>query len=350
MPSFVSVDSVDFSYRPDVPVLKKFSCLFLAGRVTGLLGPSGSGKSTLLRLIAGLDRPQRGSVSLTKDDALIAYVSQDPVLFEQYSRLENARYRQKRGAYKSRFSETHFKRLTEVLRLDEKLLNQRRPYEPLSGGQRQRLILLRELSILPDLLLLDEPCTGLDSAVKREFLVLLRQVLEEFGIRCLYATHHFDELRLIGDEIVYLPTNPPEPFRAPACDIGDFAVTPPTRDAALAVAGPLATALGVTGIGAVFVPSPAKNGSVDYLIFSEEAASLSDEGFPVNLKSRTSCAAIVSIADQTVIVGKPNSLAGDRLRLRGPALFFSNNTHPNRVQMDTLQVGHKWSIYLSPLS
>lgn len=351
MPAFVSLESVDYSYRPGTPVFKGVTCQLLNGRVTGLLGPSGSGKSTLLRLIAGVARPQRGSITLGSPNALVAYVSQDPVLFEQYSRRENARYRERRGRFRARFSEIHFRRIAEVLTLDENFLNLRRPFEPVSGGQRQRILLLRELSILPDLLLLDEPCTGLDAGVKRDFLVLLRQILDELEIRCLYATHHFDEVRLIGDEVVYLDSVPPLSLRPQARPIGTFITSPPTIDAALALVGSLASTLRVARVGAEdFVPRGLGVGSTHSLVFSEQGVQSADRGFDAKGEAHAGCASIVSVLDQTIIVGGSTRPLHGKVVFSGPAFLFSQNAIQGRFRMDTFQTGNEWAIRLSPLS
>lgn len=342
----IECEEVSFSYRRGVKVLDGLSCRLLAGQVGGILGPSGSGKSTLLRLVAGLERPDAGRVAVIGDDVAIAYVSQDPVIFEQYSRLENARYRQRRGAYRHRFSEQLFRRLSELLQLDPSVLNEQRPFQPLSGGQRQRLVLLRELSVQPDLLLLDEPCTGLDLRVKTEFLAALRQLLDQVGTKCLYATHHFEELRLVSDEVMYLDAASATAGQTSVLAIDEFMRRPPNPVAAMSVTGAFSSRLSVRRDGERLRLVSSALEATHQIVFSERSAVLSNTGIDVDVVGRSASATVLSLCGQTVVAGTSSQGAKYAFLLKGDAFLFDSHGCQGRFSVDTVKVGNEWVISL----
>jgi molybdate transport system ATP-binding protein len=180
---------------------------------TVLFGPSGAGKSTLLDCIAGLQQPDSGEIrlgekvlfnaagnlSLPPQRRELAYVFQSLALFPHLSVERNIRY----GLNKLSASEQteRVQRIAKSLRI-EKLLS-RRPAE-LSGGENQRVALARSLITFPRLLLLDEPLTGLDSALRRSILEDLRAWNEANRIPILYVTHNREEVDAIGERVVTL--------------------------------------------------------------------------------------------------------------------------------------------------
>jgi molybdate transport system ATP-binding protein len=180
---------------------------------TVLFGPSGAGKSTLLDCIAGLQQPDSGEIrlgekvlfnaagnlSLPPQRRELAYVFQSLALFPHLSVEQNIRY----GLDKLSASEQteRIERFAKSFRI-EKLLS-RRPAE-LSGGEKQRVALARSLITLPRLLLLDEPLTALDSALRRSILEDLRAWNEANRIPILYVTHNREEVDAIGERVVTL--------------------------------------------------------------------------------------------------------------------------------------------------
>lgn len=183
------------------------------GRVTGLFGASGAGKTSLVNMIAGLLRPDRGTIVVdgeTLDDTAagihvppyrrrIGYVFQDARLFPHLDVRENLDY----GRRMNRLTDdpAQRKRVTELLDIDH--LMDRRPGK-LSGGERQRVALGRALLSKPRLLLLDEPLGSLDEGRKVEILPYLVRLRDEGGIPMVYVSHDAAELRQLATQIVLL--------------------------------------------------------------------------------------------------------------------------------------------------
>ena len=183
----------------------------LEGRIAAFFGPSGAGKTTLLDLVAGLERPDAGAVSL--DGTVLAdvaagrfvpsraravgYVPQDQALFPHLSVRGNLLFGAG-AAENSQFSLTHVCAALEIADLLD------RGVRALSGGEKQRVALGRALLSKPRLLLLDEPLAGLDAALKTRTLELLRRIHAEFGVPILYVTHAAEEIVSLCDEVVIL--------------------------------------------------------------------------------------------------------------------------------------------------
>lgn len=180
------------------------------GRVTGLFGASGAGKTSLVNMIAGLLRPDRGTISIdgeTLDDTSkkihvavyrrrIGYVFQDARLFPHLDIRENLDY----GRRMNRLAEDAalWRRVTELLDIGHLL--DRRPGK-LSGGERQRVALGRALLIQPRLLLLDEPLGSLDEERKDDILPYLVRLRDEAGVPMVYVSHDASEMRKLASQI-----------------------------------------------------------------------------------------------------------------------------------------------------
>jgi iron(III) transport system ATP-binding protein len=173
------------------------------------VGPSGSGKTTLLRLLAGLDRPDRGHIALdgeTLDDGQhhvaayrrrIGYVPQDGLLFPHLSVSENVGFGLPRGQRRgARVGE-----LLDLIGLDG--LGHRRPHE-LSGGQQQRVAVARALAPEPRLVLLDEPFAALDASLRDSLRAEIRQLLETLGTTAVLVTHDQEEALSLADTVAVL--------------------------------------------------------------------------------------------------------------------------------------------------
>lgn len=183
----------------------------LSAPITGLFGPSGSGKTTLLEIIAGLRRPDAGRITLhgrtltAKETGLhippaqrgVGYVPQDLALFPHLNAHENLHY-----GFRARISDNTLPgRVIEVLELSDLLS---RPIHRLSGGEQQRVALGRALLASPKVLLLDEPLSNLDDALKARILPYFKVIHAEFHIPMVYVTHSRMELTALSAEVLNL--------------------------------------------------------------------------------------------------------------------------------------------------
>jgi len=181
--------------------------------VTVLFGPSGSGKTTLLRALAGLDRPESGSIAyggsvwfdhargveLPPQDRHVGLLFQDYALFPHLSVASNVGYglhRLARGDREARVSE-----MAERFGITSLLA--RRPAE-LSSGQRQRVALARAMAPRPGLLLLDEPLSALDAPAREGLRAELRRMLEAAAVPAILVTHDRVEALALGDRLAVL--------------------------------------------------------------------------------------------------------------------------------------------------
>lgn len=203
--------NVTFGYKKGKPVFKdltfEVSQPIGKGFVVGMMGSSGSGKSTLLKLILGIEKVFDGYIEILPSNPVVSYVPQEPVLFEHLSTKQNAEYFKSIGSFKSKFRQELFDEVASVLQINN-LFDEESSISKLSGGQKQRIALLRALSIQPDILLLDEPLTGLDEEIKDQFLQTLIQLIQRFSLFVIYVTHHSKEAEFVSDVIAYLDKEP----------------------------------------------------------------------------------------------------------------------------------------------
>ena len=184
-----------------------------AGATTVLVGESGAGKTSILRLLAGLDYPDRGTITLDNQlyadssagvrrpawDREVGYVAQDFALFPHLTVFKNVAF----GLRASNVTQTEVAaRVAEAVgRAGVANLLDRLPAQ-LSGGQQQRVALARAIVLKPRLLLLDEPLSALDVQTRRQLRVELRALLRELPCVTVYVTHSPLEALLFGDQIV----------------------------------------------------------------------------------------------------------------------------------------------------
>jgi len=179
------------------------------GSLTALLGPSGSGKSTLLRVIAGLEQPDAGSVTISgldvthrpPQDRGVGFVFQHYAAFKHMTVWDNVAFgltirRRPKHQIRTRVAE-----LLELVQLEG--LAKRYPAQ-LSGGQRQRMGLARALAVDPEVLLLDEPFGALDARVRKELRAWLRRLHDETHTTTVIVTHDQEEAMDVADEVVVM--------------------------------------------------------------------------------------------------------------------------------------------------
>jgi sulfate/thiosulfate transport system ATP-binding protein len=184
--------------------------LAIASRsLTALLGPSGSGKSTLLRVIAGLEEPDEGGVSLLGEDVTgippqkrgVGFVFQHYAAFKHLTVRENVAFGLKiRKRPKAEIRE----RVEELLALVQLDGFAARYPSQLSGGQRQRMALARALAVEPKVLLLDEPFGALDARVRKELRAWLRRLHEEVHVTTVLVTHDQEEAMDVADRVAVM--------------------------------------------------------------------------------------------------------------------------------------------------
>jgi sulfate transport system ATP-binding protein len=183
------------------------------GELIALLGPSGSGKTTLLRIIAGLEWPDTGTLSIDGEDAIgqsvrdrhIGFVFQHYALFRHMTVAENIAFGLRVQRRRKRPPEAEIKaRVANLLNLVQiGDLGARYPHQ-ISGGQRQRVALARALAIEPSLLLLDEPFGALDAKVRKELRRWLKHLHEQLGMTTLFVTHDQEEALELADRVVLM--------------------------------------------------------------------------------------------------------------------------------------------------
>ena len=178
-----------------------------------LLGPSGSGKSTLLRLIAGLERPDRGTVLLNGQDITdiaphrrgLGIVQQNYALFPHMTVFDNIafglRWREEDPVTDA--AEVN-RRVGEVLELVGLTGLEGRGVGQISGGQKQRVSLARTLVTQPRLCLLDEPLGALDANLRERMMLELRRIRDTLGVTFMHVTGNENEALGMGDRMIVL--------------------------------------------------------------------------------------------------------------------------------------------------
>jgi len=192
------------------PVLRGVELAVPAGSFTAILGSSGSGKTTLLRIVAGFERADDGQVSIggvVVDDAgrvfipsdrrRIGYVPQEGALFPHLSVGRNVAFGLPRGPHRR-------DRVDELLELVGLSGYRRRFPHQLSGGQQQRVALARALAIEPEVVLLDEPFSSLDAAMRSSVRADVLAVLRQAGTTSILVTHDQDEALSMADQVAVL--------------------------------------------------------------------------------------------------------------------------------------------------
>ncbi|MEH6469738.1 MAG: ABC transporter ATP-binding protein [Halopseudomonas sp.] len=207
MSPILSVEQIECRYQHQV-VVQQLSFDVAQGEIACLLGPSGCGKTTVLRAIAGFNPIYSGRLklggqlmaspecSVPPEQRNIGMVFQDYALFPHLNVRDNICFGlQKQSAAQRKKIVDHLLDLVEL-----KGMASRYPHE-LSGGQQQRVALARALAPKPKLLLMDEPFSNLDTELRRQLSVEVRDILKEEGISAIMVTHDQDEAFTVSDKL-----------------------------------------------------------------------------------------------------------------------------------------------------
>jgi iron(III) transport system ATP-binding protein len=310
----IEVDGLRKSFGT-AEVLRGVRLAVQPGSVLAILGPSGCGKTTLLRTIAGLERPDAGSIRLDgvqvagpathvpPERRRIGMVFQDWALFPHLTVAQNVAYGLPRperrlagrSGWARRTGRAGRAGARATSRVDEVLdmvgLGGLGPRHPgtLSGGQQQRVALARALAPRPAVLLLDEPFSNLDAALRAHVRAEVARLLGDLGVTAVFVTHDQDEAFLLGDEVAVMRDGLVAQQAAPR-DLYARPATPWVAsfvgDANL-VAGVASGDSAATALGPIPLDHPA-HGEVSVLVRPEDLAlaTPSDDGVPVTVERR----------------------------------------------------------------
>jgi iron(III) transport system ATP-binding protein len=180
------------------------------GEILSILGPSGCGKTTTLRMIAGLEQPSSGRILSNQKDITdlparsrnMGMVFQNYALFPHLDVYENIAFGLRtRNIKPDSKVEERVRRALGSVRMDEYA---RRQVQQLSGGQQQRVALARALAIEPEVLLLDEPLSNLDPALREDLRDQIRTVIRELNVTTVFVTHDQQEALALADKVAIM--------------------------------------------------------------------------------------------------------------------------------------------------
>ncbi len=201
--SIVEVNNVSKSYRRDsmkIPVLESINLIVPEGEFLALMGPSGSGKTTLLNLIAGIDWPDKGTITVATNEVTqlsesqlaswrarhVGFIFQFYNLIPVLTAYENVELPLLLTKLSKRERDEHVKTALDVVNLSDRLRHYPRQ---LSGGQQQRVAIARAIVADPTLIVADEPTGDLDKNSAIEILTLLERLNQEFKKTIIMVTH-----------------------------------------------------------------------------------------------------------------------------------------------------------------
>jgi iron(III) transport system ATP-binding protein len=230
----VSLSEISVTYTTEgggsVPAVSAANLDIKAGSIVALLGPSGCGKTSLLRAIAGLERPTAGSVSIggttvssqgsgkqqwvNPEKRNVGMVFQDGALFPHLTVSQNIVFGLR--SMRKELSRTDvLARVHELLDLvDLQGFGDRLP-NTLSGGQQQRVALARSLAPQPQVLLLDEPFSALDTSLRVQVRAEVARIVRDVGVTTVFVTHDQDEAFVLGDKVAVMQAGNIEQFGTP---------------------------------------------------------------------------------------------------------------------------------------
>ena len=199
----ITLSDIRLTYpSADGPALDGLSLSVDQGEFVSVVGASGCGKSSLLNVVAGLDRPERGSVEVEGD---IALIFQDPALYPWLTATDNVALALHDKQMRRRERRAEASELLRLVGLSE--AGDKRPHE-LSGGMRQRVAIARALARGANVLLMDEPFSALDAITRDALHGELSTLWKERGLTVLFVTHNVREAVTLGQRVVLMGGRP----------------------------------------------------------------------------------------------------------------------------------------------
>ena len=206
MDKIIEVKNLKKSYG-DVHAVKDISFYVEAGKLFAFLGPNGAGKSTTILMMLGLTEPTSGSVEICGIDSTrhpievkrkIGYLPEDVGFYDDMTGLENLIYTARLNGISDAEAKVRALELMEHVGLAGQMKKKTGKY---SRGMRQRLGLADVLIKNPEIIILDEPTSGIDPAGVQEFIELIRQLSRKEGLTVLFSSHHLDQVQKVCDRV-----------------------------------------------------------------------------------------------------------------------------------------------------
>ena len=207
--SILELKDLSHSYDGSEISLKNISLIVNKAEKVSVLGPSGSGKSTLLRLIAGLEKPYSGTITIqgkivSDQDHMVAPEKRNVGLVVQNKALFPHLTVEKNIGFGIRKKQEKTKIIADLLSLFKiEHLSNKYPHE-ISGGEQQRTAIARSMAPSPELLMLDEPFSALDRELKEELYAELNHIFSERQQTIMLVTHDLDEAKILSDKQINL--------------------------------------------------------------------------------------------------------------------------------------------------
>ena len=205
---FLHIDRLDFNYhglQGETPALRNVSLKIEEEEFVAIVGPSGCGKTTLLSLIAGLEKPDHGTIVIKNPEEPIGYMLQKDELFEWRSTWDNIMLGLE---IRGRIQPEHIEKAKNLLRTYGLYDFRKNRPSGLSGGMRQRAALIRTLMLEPELLLLDEPFSALDYQTRLLVSDDIWRIIKEQKKTAILITHDISEAISMADRVVVLSRRP----------------------------------------------------------------------------------------------------------------------------------------------
>lgn len=205
--NLIEIKNVQTTYNGHIAI-KDITFNVKKGEYICLIGENGSGKSTLIKTIVGLNKKDYGEIILNIEPDKISYLEQNnlsDINFPATAKeiIMTGVQKHKKRFFYSKEDHKKFDEICELLSIKEIIHKQ---ISEMSGGQRQRVMLARALIREPELLILDEPCSGLDSNITKEFYEVLDKLNKEHNLTIIMATHDLDEIKSNNIRVICMAT------------------------------------------------------------------------------------------------------------------------------------------------